>query len=101
MHSHAVVMERQSPQKETVNKANLISKIRKCSHWCGDLISCYNWSCDKENSTQGEVVTLVGLVCGICYISVVLVHGCVKTGTNGPIKILYQSDQYNTCIMNL
>jgi len=42
MHSHAVVMERQPPQKETANKANLTSKIRKCSHWCGDLISCYN-----------------------------------------------------------
>jgi hypothetical protein len=41
MHSHAVVMERQPPQKETANKANLTSKIRKCSHWCGDLISCY------------------------------------------------------------
>jgi len=64
----------------------------------------WNWSCDKENylhSTQGDVVTLVGLVCGICYISLVLVHGCVKIDTNGPLKILYQSNQYNTCIMNL
>ncbi len=41
MHFHAVVMERQPPQKEMANKANLTSKIRKCSHWCGDLISCY------------------------------------------------------------
>jgi hypothetical protein len=65
----------------------------------------WDWSCDKGNylhSTQGEVVTLVGLVCGICYISLVLVHGCVRTGTKGPLKILYQPDQYNTsCIMNL
>jgi len=41
MHSHAVVMERHPPQKETANQANLTSKIRKCSHWCGELISCY------------------------------------------------------------
>ncbi len=41
MHFHAVVMEKQSPQKEMANKANLTSKIRKCSHWHGDLISCY------------------------------------------------------------
>jgi hypothetical protein len=27
--------------KETANNADLTSKIRKCSHWCGDLISCY------------------------------------------------------------
>jgi len=44
-HSHAVVVERQSPQKKTANKANLTSKIRKCSHWCGDLTSCYNITC--------------------------------------------------------
>jgi len=30
--------------KKTANKANLTSKIRKCSHWCGDLISCYTVS---------------------------------------------------------
>jgi hypothetical protein len=41
MHSHAIIMEWHPPQKETANKANLTSKIRKCSHWCGDLISCY------------------------------------------------------------
>jgi len=41
MHFHAVVMERQPPQKEMANKANLTSKIRKCSHWRGDLILCY------------------------------------------------------------
>jgi len=41
MHFHAVVMERQLPQKEMANKTNLTSKIRKCSHWRGDLISCY------------------------------------------------------------
>ncbi len=41
MHSHAAVMERQPQKKETANKANLNPKIRKCSHWCGDLISCY------------------------------------------------------------
>ncbi len=28
-------------KKETANKADLNPKIRKCSHWCGDLISCY------------------------------------------------------------
>ncbi len=27
--------------KETANNADLTSKIRKCSHRCGDLISCY------------------------------------------------------------
>jgi len=27
--------------KEMANKANLTSKIRKCSHWRDDLISCY------------------------------------------------------------
>jgi hypothetical protein len=27
--------------KEMANQVNLISKIRKCSHWCGDLILCY------------------------------------------------------------
>jgi len=47
MHSHAVVMERQPPQKETANKANLTSKIKKCSHWCGDLISCYTCTFDN------------------------------------------------------
>jgi len=42
MHSHARVMERQpQKKKETANKANLNPKIRKCSHWCDDLISCY------------------------------------------------------------
>jgi hypothetical protein len=43
MHFHVVVMERQAPQKEMTNKTNLTSKIRKCSHWRGDLISCYIW----------------------------------------------------------
>jgi hypothetical protein len=43
MLSHATVMERQPPQKETANKTNLTSKIRKCSHWVGDLISCYRY----------------------------------------------------------
>jgi len=42
MHFHAIVMERQPSQKEMANKANLTSKIRKCSLWRGDLISCYN-----------------------------------------------------------
>ncbi len=32
MHFHVVVMERQPSQKEMANKANLTSKIRKCSH---------------------------------------------------------------------
>jgi hypothetical protein len=41
MHFHAVVMERQPPQKEMANKVNLTSKIKKCSHWRGDLILCY------------------------------------------------------------
>jgi hypothetical protein len=31
-----------SVTKEMANKANLTSKIRKCSHWHGDLISCYS-----------------------------------------------------------
>jgi hypothetical protein len=31
-------------KKETTNKTNLNPKIRKCSHWCGDLISCYTKS---------------------------------------------------------
>jgi len=47
MHSHAVVMETQPPKKETANKANLTSKIKKCSHWCGDLISCYTCTFDN------------------------------------------------------
>ncbi len=43
MHFHVVVMERQPPQKEMANKTNLTSKIMKCSHSRGDLISCYKW----------------------------------------------------------
>jgi hypothetical protein len=34
--------ETAAEKKETANKANLNPKIRKCPHWCGDLISCYN-----------------------------------------------------------
>ncbi len=34
--------ETAAEKKETTNKTDLNPKIRKCSHWCGDLISCYN-----------------------------------------------------------
>ncbi len=33
--------ETAAAKKKIANKANLNPKIRKCSHWCGDLISCY------------------------------------------------------------
>ncbi len=34
--------ETAAEKKETTNKADLNPNIRKCSHWCGDLILCYN-----------------------------------------------------------
>ncbi len=36
--------ETAATKKETANKANINPKIRKCSHWCGNLISCYTFS---------------------------------------------------------
>ncbi len=37
------------------NKVDLKPKIRKCSHWCGDLISCYTLTSYNYNNNNNKL----------------------------------------------